>query len=285
MAATVAANRLKIYASFIKVEHTVFSLPLILSGTLLHLRGFPGLLVLALVVLAAICARVVAMGLNRIIDAELDARNPRTQQRELPRGALSVQEAWAIVVIAGALYAASAGALAPICLWLSPIPVILFVIYPYLKRFTSLSHLGLGLTWSMAPLGGWLAASRSLDGLSEVGWLWLFSLLWIAGFDIIYATMDEAFDRKARLHSLPVRLGRGRALRVAAALHAGALLALYLLWRSQLPSPLALRWLEVTALVFVYQHMIAERNPAVAFFQVNGIIGFLVLGLVVTGMS
>src|SRR3989338_6614573 len=143
------------------------------------------------------------MGLNRLIDAEIDAHNPRTRQRELPRGAMQQGEAWAIVAVAGALYAASAAAIAPICLWLSPLPVALFVISPYLKRWTALAHLGLGLAWSMAPLGGWLAASQSLEGVAQAGGWWLFSILWLAGCDVIYATMDEAFDRQAGLHSLP----------------------------------------------------------------------------------
>jgi len=190
----------------------------------------------------------------------------------------------AIIMLAGALYLISAAAIAPICLWLSPIPVALFVVYPYLKRFTSLAHLGLGLVWSMGPLAGWLAAAQSLDRFGDVVWLWLFSVLWVAGFDIIYATMDEAFDRQAGLHSLPARLGRRPALNVAVILHAAAFSALCLMWFKQLYSDTALLWLAAIAILFVWQHVIAERKPEFAFFQLNGALGFLVFGFVFAGV-
>jgi 4-hydroxybenzoate polyprenyltransferase len=276
--------RLKTYAGFVKVEHTIFSLPLVFSGMLLYTRGWPGWRLTVLVLLAAAGARIVAMGLNRIIDAEIDALNPRTRQRELPRGAMTVWEAWAIVVVAGAVYLSSAAAIAPVCAMLSPIPVALFVLYPYLKRFTWFSHFGLGLAWSMAPLGGWLAGSRSLSGITEAAPLWAFAVLWVAGFDIIYATMDEAHDRMAKLHSLPAGLGAARALRVAAMLHAMAFLALAILWRMDFYSPVAFKWLIAIGAVFVWQHVIAEKNPEFAFFQLNGALGFLVLGMVLAGM-
>lgn len=275
--------RVAIYAGFVKIEHTVFSLPLIVAGALLH-AGRPDGRTLLLILLAAAAARVVAMGLNRLIDADLDARNPRTRGRELPRGAMKRREAWAIVGIAGLVYVASAAALAPICLALSPIPVALFVGYPYLKRFTSLAHLGLGLAWSMAPLGGWLAASKSLASISEIGWLWLFSLLWVAGFDIIYATMDEAFDREAGLHSLPAALGKARALRIAAGFHALAFASLAMLWLQLGGSVAPGLWLAGIGALFIWQHAIAARKPEFAFFQLNGWLGFLVLGLVVSGV-
>ena len=284
MELAISSNRLKVYASFVKLEHTVFSLPLIFAGASVALRGWPSAHLAALILLAAIGGRVMAMGMNRIIDAELDARNPRTRQRELPRGAMRRTEAFAIVIGAAILYGGVAGLLSPLCLWLSPVPVVLFVVYPYLKRFTALAHLGLGITWSMAPLGGWLAASSSLERLGEVGWLWLFSVLWVAGFDIIYATMDEAFDRAAGLHSLPAALGRAKALRVAAILHATAFLSLAMLWRAAWLSRAALPWLAAIGILFIWQHAIAERKPEVAFFQLNGVLGFLVFGFVIGGV-
>src|SRR3989338_6695930 len=226
---TVHRTRLSTYANFIKLEHTILSLPLIYVGAVVGAAGWPSILLAGLILLAAIGGRVMAMGLNRLIDAAIDARNPSTKGRELPSGTMRPLEAWGIVGLAGLLYAGSAAAVAPICLIWSPLPVALFVLYPYLKRFTALSHLGLGLAWSMAPLGGRLAgaasstqaavlsgvewtASKSLTDVGEVGWLWFFSVLWVTGFDIIYATMDEAFDRKAGLHSLPAKLGKVKAL-------------------------------------------------------------------------
>jgi len=280
MAFALAPQRFRTYASFVKLEHTIFSLPVIFSGTLLHTRGWPETRLVIWLLLAAVGGRVMAMGLNRLIDAEIDARNPRTMQRELPRGAMQRREAWVIVLFSGLLYLISAAALAPICLWLSPIPVALFILYPYLKRFTSLAHLGLGLAWSMGPLAGWLAAAKSLQGLSEAGWLWLFAILWVAGFDIIYATMDETFDREAGLHSLPAQLGKRPALRIASVLHAVAFAALALMWFKQLHSDAALWWLAAIGVLFIWQHIVAEKHPEFAFFQLNGVLGFLVFGFV-----
>ncbi len=295
-----------------KLEHTVFSLPLILAGAWLHTRGWPGARLTGLIVLAAIGGRVMAMGLNRIIDAEIDARNPRTKLRELPRKLMSKREAWLIIALAGLLYAASAFAIAPICLQLAPIPIALFVAYPYLKRVTVLVHLGLGVAWSMAPLGGWLAAVsytgspaaasyqgsaaapsvseglrliHPLANLGEIGWLWLFAVLWVTGFDIIYATMDEGFDREFGLRSLPATIGRTRALRLSEAFHGGALACLWALWRYHLHGGVAsLGWLMAIAALFLWQHAIAAKRPNFAFFHLNAIIGFWVLGLVVTGV-
>ena len=283
MTDVLSQSRLKAYSSFIKVEHTIFSLPVIFAGTLLHIGGAPSAALVLFILLAAIGGRIMAMGLNRLIDEEIDARNPRTRARELPSGTMRRGEAWMIVLLAGLLYIGSAAAIAPICLWLSPIPVALFVIYPYLKRFTVFSHLGLGLAWSMGPVGGWLAAARTVEGISEAGWLWLFSVLWVAGFDIIYATMDEAFDRAEGLHSLPARMGKRPALAIAAAAHGAALLSLYILWRSQFGSLTALLWLLGIGALFVWQHAIAERRPEVAFFQLNGALGFMVFGFVLAG--
>ena len=284
MSMVLTADRLKIYASFVKLEHTVFSLPLIIAGTVLHANGWPSMRLLGLILLAAVGGRVMAMGLNRIIDAQIDARNPRTQRRELPRGAMRQGEAWAIVAIAGTLYLAAAAAIAPICLRLSPIPVMLFVVYPFLKRFTAFSHVGLGLAWSMAPLGGWLAASQSLQPFGKVLWLWVFSILWVAGFDIIYATMDEAFDREAGLHSLPAIAGKRRALLCAFVLHLAAFATLVRVWQSQGASWAALPWLVAVGALLLWQHLVAERRPEFAFFTLNGILGFLVLAVVIAAV-
>ena len=277
--------RAKTYAGFVKLEHTVFSLPLVYAGAVIGGAGrWPSARLAALILLAAIGGRVAGMALNRLIDAEIDRRNPRTKGRELPRGAMQVWEGWLVAAVAVALYVWSAASIAPVCLRWSPLPLVLFTAYPYLKRFTSLAHLGLGLAWSMGPLGGWLAATQSTAGFMQIAPLWIFSLLWVTGFDIIYATMDEAFDRKAGLHSLPAQLGKKRSLRVAAVLHAAAFLALAILWQDQLYSPIAFRWFVGIGALFVWQHAIAERKPAFAFFQLNGALGFLVLAMVLAGM-
>jgi len=224
------------------------------------------------------------MGLNRVIDREIDRRNPRTRQRELPRGAMRVGEAWGVIAAGLVMYLAAAAAIGSICLRLSPIPLALFVGYPYLKRFTSLSHLGLGLAWSMAPLGGWLAVSQSLESFEQIKWLWLFSLLWVTGFDVIYSTMDEEFDREAKLHSLPARVGKKKALEVATILHGAAFVALAVLWRDQMAAWRAgLAWLAAIGALFVWQHAVAGKKPEFAFFQLNALIGFAVFAFVITG--
>lgn len=284
MALAISLNRLRAYAGFVKLEHAAFSLPLIYAGALLGAAGRPSMRILGLILLAAVGGRVTAMGLNRLIDAEIDRRNPRTAMRELPRGAMQMWEAWLVVGAAGVLYLAAAAAIAPVCLQLAPIPLALFVVYPYLKRFTALSHLGLGLAWSMAPLGGWLASAQSLDRIWEAGWLWCFAWLWVSGFDIIYATMDESFDREAGLHSFPATLGKARALRCAAVLHALAFLELVAMRITQLPSPASLPWLLAIGIVFIWQHAVAEQRPGFAFFQLNGLLGFLVFGFVLAGI-
>ncbi|HEX9780927.1 MAG TPA: UbiA-like polyprenyltransferase [bacterium] len=273
------------YARFIKLEHTLFSLPLIFAGAVLARRGWPLPALAALILAAAAGGRVLAMGLNRIIDADIDRRNPRTQSRELPQGRIRPVEAWGIVAAAGAVYALSAWAIAPVCLWLSPVPVVLFAVYPYLKRVTALAHLGLGLAWSMAPLGGWLAGAQSLAGIGEAAWLWAFSVCWLTGFDIIYATMDEAFDRAAGLHSLPARLGSRRALLAAAAVHAAAFGCLIMLRRTALAAtPGTLACLALAGAVFLWQHAVAGRKPAFAFFELSAAQGLVILGLVASGV-
>lgn len=285
MTVTLALDRLKTYAGFVKLEHTIFSLPLIYAGALIGAGGWPSARLAMLILLAAVGGRVTAMGLNRLIDAGIDRRNPRTRMRELPRGAMARWEAWLVVILANTIYFAAAGAIAPICLQWAWLPLALFVGYPYLKRFTSLCHAGLGLAWSMAPLGGWLATAQSFGRFNEVVWLWLFAFFWVTGFDIIYATLDERFDREAGIHSLPVQLGKPRALRVAAILHALAFLALAVPWKDRMNgSPAALAWLAGLGTLFVWQHAVAERKPEFAFFQLNALTGFLVFGFVASGL-
>ncbi len=277
-----SSSRVATWVSFVKFEHTLFSLPLLYAGAVLGAGGLPDARTSLLILIAGTGARTAAMGLNRIIDRNIDARNPRTMVRELPRGAMRVAEAWGIVIVGLALYFGSCAMLWPICLALSPIPLAAFVLYPYMKRFTFLAHYGVGLALSFAPLGGFVAATGSTSGAQAVLWLAAFTLLWVAGFDIIYATLDIDFDRAEGLHSLPARLGREAGLRVALLTHALAVGCLVVLYASGLSGAVAIAGIAATAAVFAAEHRLAERVN-LAFFQLNIVVGFLVFGLVLAG--
>ena len=282
---TQIANRLFTWAAFVKFEHTLFSLPLLYAGAVLAARGLPGWWAVLWILGAGTGARTAALGLNRTIDRRIDARNPRTASRELPRGAMRLVEAWLIVGAGLALYLLSCWMLWPICLVLSPIPLAVFVIYPYLKRVTPLAHLGVGAALALAPLGGWVAVTGSVFDPSPLPVLWLgaFTLLWVAGFDIIYATLDLEFDRDAGLYSLPAYVGRRTALLVAALFHLMAVTALCGLYLTALSGALALAAIVAVAVVLAAEHWLAERVN-LAFFHLNILVGFLVFAVVVAGV-
>lgn len=218
---------LRTLASLVKFEHTIFALPFAYAGMVLGadaagLDVTPGLVLW--VTLAMVGARTLAMGLNRVIDAEIDARNPRTAERELPSGRVSRQQVWLLCAASLALLVGATFQLDPITRVLWPIPVALFAIYPYTKRFTWLCHAVLGLSIGLAPLAAWLAAGGPADALAP--WLlWLGIACWIAGFDVIYATADVEFDRAHGIRSLPARFGIGPALAAVKGAHALTILA------------------------------------------------------------
>lgn len=278
------AERLRSYGRFVKVEHTLFAFPLMLSGAVLAARGWPSGRVVGWILAAGLGARTAAFALNRVIDRQIDRRNPRTADRELPKGTLSVAEAWGICAAGTALYVLSASAIAPICLFLSPIPLAVFILYPYLKRFTPLAHLGVGLADAMAPLGGWIAVTKSLHSMGPGILLTLFTFFWVSGFDIIYALMDLDFDRREGLHSLPARLGTRRALRISGLLHAAAFASLAVLYGNSPHVPLALIALLAIGALLYWEHVRAS-DVEFAFFKINAVLGFVVLGFVLTGMA
>ena len=276
-------KRLATYARFVKFEHTIFSLPLIFAGAVLAGRGWPSLRLSFLILAAAVGGRTLAMGLNRIIDRHIDARNPRTQVRELPAGKMKLVEAWAVVLAALAVYLGAAAAIAPICVWWSSVPVILFVIYPYLKRFTTLAHFGLGLAWSTAPLGGWLAVRQSWTDASAVWLLALFAVCWVAGFDILYAIQDVAVDVREKLYSLPARAGNCRAVQISSLLHGIAWMELVLLCWLYLRHWIAVPFLMAISGLLFWEHHTDDLN--LAFFKINAVLGFVVLALIWAGVA
>lgn len=274
---------LKKYLNFIKVEHTLFSLPLIYSGVFLASKEIPSLNLLSLVFLAGVGARTVALTLNRVIDREIDRRNPRTLNRELPSGRMTTVEASVILLFGLILYVLAAYWISPFALLLCPVPLIIFVAYPYMKRFTRLAHFGVGLGVSMAPLGGWFAVKQSFDGLLPGALLSTFTLLWVSGFDIIYATLDEDFDRRENLHSLVVRFGRKRALAVSAWLHGLAFAVLVVLYFYHIRAFVAIPLLLITGwLLYLEQKQAADVE--LAFFKINAVLGFVVFGMVFVGV-
>ena len=245
------------------------------------LRPAPRLLLLVLV--AGVGARTAAMGLNRVIDRRIDAENPRTAGRELPSGAIGLGEAWGLTGAGALAYLTAAWLLAPVCLALAPIPLAVFVLYPWLKRVTPWCHLGVGLALAMAPLGGWFAARLTFEDPGPALLLGGFTLGWVAGFDVLYATLDEAHDRAAGIESLPARYGRPAALRAARALHLGAwaLLATLVFWR--LAWPAALPPLLIVGALLAWEQRRAD-DLDLAFFRLNVWVGFVALATVVAGV-
>ncbi|HUG28412.1 MAG TPA: 4-hydroxybenzoate octaprenyltransferase, partial [Gemmatimonadales bacterium] len=217
------------YANFVKLPHTLFALPFALLGVLAASFTHPVTWrLVGLVVVAFSSARWVAMGFNRIVDREFDTRNPRTASRELPRGAITVQQAWVSVVLASLIFLATAWLINPLCFVMSPLALGWIMAYSLSKRFTWWPHLWLGVSLAIAPVGGYLAVTGAW---SDPWWLLvavaIAVMTWVAGFDIFYALPDEGFDRSQGLRSAVVRLGERRAILLAKVLHGVTIPALF----------------------------------------------------------
>jgi 4-hydroxybenzoate polyprenyltransferase len=267
------------FVSLVKFEHTVFALPFAFVGAILSVGEVPPAATLGWVTLAMVGARSLAMALNRLIDAEIDARNPRTAARELPSGLLSSGQVIAFCAAALVVFLIAVWQLDPVVRWLWPVPVVLFVLYPYTKRFTWLCHLVLGLSTGLAPLGAWLAVTGNADIAPFM--LWAVVALWIGGFDIIYATTDVDFDRRERLHSLPVRFGIGPALMVTRIAHLAAVSLLIAVGVHLGLGPLYYLGLAAVAALLGYENSIVHPDDLsrvnVAFFTLNGVISVVFL--------
>jgi len=272
------------YLNFVKLPHTLFALPFALLGVLAASRvATLGARTVVLVVVAFSAARWVAMGYNRIADRRFDARNPRTQARELPRGALTLAQAWISVAVAAMVFVAAAWLLNPLCGWLSPVALVWIMAYSLAKRFTWWPHLWLGLSLAIAPVGGYLAVTGRW---SEPWWLLLTITLgvatWVAGFDIFYALPDQAFDRDEGLRSAVVRLGEARAILAAKLLHGVTIPALAVFgWGAGFGF-----WycagVVVAAGILAYEHQLVRPGDLsrldAAFFTMNGVMSLTVFG-------
>lgn len=272
------------YVNFVKLPHTLFALPFAILGVLAaSLRAPVTPRTIGLVVLAFTAARWVAMGFNRIADREFDARNPRTSARELPRGLLTVPQAWGSVIVAAALFAWSAHALNPLCFLLSPLALLWVTAYSLSKRFTWWPHLWLGMSLAIAPVGGWLAVTGSW---SDPAWLLLAITVavatWVAGFDIFYALPDAGFDRATGLRSAVVRLGESRAILLAKLLHGVTIPALALFGWGVGFGAWYFGGVGVAALLLAYEHQLVKPGDLsrldAAFFRMNAVMSVTVFG-------
>lgn len=286
-------GRVRSFLRLVTIEHSIFALPFAYLSALVAMdRDGTGVhwVDLLLITIAMVSGRTFAMAANRILDRRIDAQNPRTRNRELVTGAVSVRTAWTGAAVSLVVLFLAAGLLNPLCLALAPLAVIPLVIYPYAKRFTNYPHYVLALAQAVAPVGAWIAITGTFDGSGPAWVLGIAVGLWIGGFDIIYACQDVEIDRQIGVHSTPARFGVRTALRISTITHVvtfgmfvwfGALAGLGWVW-----------WigLALTAAAFVYQHVIVTADDLSrvnrAFFTSNGFVGialflFALLDLVI----
>lgn len=285
-----AWDKARTLAELVRYEHTVFALPFAYLGAFLAAGGWPPGFKLFWITTAMVGARTAAMGVNRLVDRYLDARNPRTANRHLPRGTVRPGEVSLLVVVALGLLALSAYRLNLLCVAFLPLVVPLLIIYPYTKRFTWGCHFFLGAAQFFAPFGGWIAVTARLDPAAAI--LGAAVGLWVAGFDIIYATMDYDFDRRERLYSLPARFGLKPALRVARGVHLVVFILLLYLYPYLGLGGWYLAGVMATGALLLYEHSLVSPGDLsrvnTAFFNVNGVISvvlflFSVLDTVLKG--
>ncbi len=280
---SVQPNRIRTVLEMIKFEHSVFALPFALTGALLAaratMRTWPTLRQIIWIIVAMIAARSAAMTVNRIADLRYDRENPRTQQRALATGALSIPFAWGFTLLAAAVFAIAAWQLNALALKLAPVALAILLVYSYTKRFTSWSHLVLGFSLGISPAAAWIAVTGSLD--LRILILSAAVTLWVGGFDVLYACQDVEFDRRTGLYSIPKRFGIARALVISRVMH--ILVVVLLGW---LAASFALPWpawagIAVVASLLGYEHSLVRADDLskldAAFFTVNGYISLLFL--------
>ncbi|MDQ6872031.1 MAG: putative 4-hydroxybenzoate polyprenyltransferase [Gemmatimonadota bacterium] len=276
------------HANLVRLPHTIFALPFALVGVVLASYVAPITIGdVVWVVIAFTSARFAAMGFNRIVDREIDARNPRTKSREIPSGTMSVREASVAVVIASLLFLAAAWQLNALCLMLAPLALAWVLFYSYTKRFTRWSHMVLGIGLSIAPVGGYLA----ITGHWSDPWWMLIALAvavatWVGGFDILYALQDVSFDRENGLYSVPSTFGERNALGIARVLHVTTVVGLALAGIGAGAGMLYFVGVVVAAALLLYEHSLVRADDFsrldAAFFTMNGVISIVFLGFVFT---
>lgn len=281
------ASRTTLFARLVKIEHSVYALPFAYAGAFLAAGGAPTWGQLVWITVAMVGARSAAMALNRLIDAGIDARNPRTAGRELPAGRLGRREVWVFTAVSVTLLVVAAFNLSPPCRYLWPIPLAAFVLYPYTKRFTWSCHYFLGLTLGLAPAAAWVAVTGAV---ALEAWLLFFAVgLWVGGFDVLYAVFDLDVDRAQGLHSIPVSFGERGAVRAAAASHVVTIVLL-----AAVGYLMRLDWvywagLALVAATLAWPHVdIARRGlreVGMGFMTVNGAVGLLYGAVVIVSVT
>jgi 4-hydroxybenzoate polyprenyltransferase len=280
--ATTFFQRLRLTLEMIKFEHSIFALPFALTGALLAWRDADfaqqGLLYrLAWIVVSMVAARSVAMAFNRVLDADIDAKNPRTASRHLPAGLITLPFAWAFIVFWCLVFIFAASKLNPLCQLLAPVALAIVMFYSFTKRFTPFSHLVLGFCLGIAPSAAWIAMRGSLD--PRILWLTAAVTLWTAGFDMIYACQDYAFDVHSGLHSVPQRFGIPGALWIARAMHVGMLASLIVLVRVFALGPIAMVGIAAVAALLLWEHRLVKADDLsridAAFFTMNGYVSVI----------
>jgi 4-hydroxybenzoate polyprenyltransferase len=275
-------RRLRLTLDMIKFEHSIFALPFALTGALLAFRegGYDWTGVwreLFWIVVAMVGARSAAMAFNRLVDADIDSRNPRTRMRHLPAGVLSRGFAWGFVAASSAVFVLAAAQLNALCLRLSPVALAILFFYSFTKRFTSFSHLVLGFSLGIAPAAAWIAVRGSLD--ARILWLTAAVTFWTGGFDVIYSCQDYEFDRGEPLYSVPRRLGIAAALRIAKGLHLLMVACLAALVITLHLGVLALAGVAAIVALLIYEHSLVKPHDLsrvnAAFFTMNGYVSVL----------
>ena len=273
-------QKLKTTLEMIKFEHTLFALPFAFMGAILAASGFPSWRQVLWITVAMVGARSAAMTFNRIIDRDIDAKNPRTAGREIPSGKLSVGFAWIFLYVSIGLFLLASYSLNWLTFALSPVALIVVLGYSYAKRFTVFAHLLLGLALAIAPSAAWIAVRGSLDDELPI-LLSLLVLMWTAGFDVMYACQDFEFDRKSGLHSIPARFGIANSLWIARLFHLQAFIVLVILYLVSSLGWLALAGVAAVAVLLLYQHTLVRANDLsrmnAAFFTTNAFVSVILL--------
>lgn len=267
-------EKFKIFLRMIKVEHTLFALPFALTGAVLAADGVPAFMQLFWIVVAMLGGRSGAMGLNRVADAAIDARNPRTANREIPAGRMTAKEGWMYTIISFAIFIFAAYMLNPLCFKLSPIALGVFVLYSYTKRFTYFCHIVLGVALGLAPIGAWIAIRGDFNiGIVLMG---IAVLVWVAGFDIMYAIQDIDFDTDEGLFSIPRFLGITNSLYLARVMHAVAFIIFFFIAFYFNLGWIYLTGVLITGGLMVYEHRLVKPDNLsqlnMAFFNLNAYI-------------